>query len=93
MRAGNRPERQDQGAQSERGDQGVLEQLEADVIRGESARCDARADHDGDQQGRSDELGQGAAGEAQHRAERLRVGSLGTVSKVARAANASGTTR
>ena len=56
--AGHRPEREDQRHQSGTGGQRVLQQLEADVVRRQALGRDARADDDGDQAGRAEELRQ-----------------------------------
>ena len=61
--AGHRPEREDQRDQSGAGGQRVLQQLEADVVRRQALGGDARADDDGDQPGRAEELGQRLPGE------------------------------
>ena len=56
VRAGHRPEGEDQGHQSGTGGDRVLEQLEPDVAGGEALRGDAGAHDDRDEQRGADEL-------------------------------------
>ena len=56
VRAGDRPEQQDQHRQAQERRGGVLEQLQADVAGREALSCDAGADDDGDEQGGADQL-------------------------------------
>ena len=63
MRAGYRPEQQDQDGQTEHGGGGVLQQLQADVVRRELLGRDAGADDDRDQQGGAGELGEQPSGQ------------------------------
>ena len=62
-RGRHRLERQDQRDQRGAGDQAVLEQLEADVVRAEPLRRDARADDRHHEERGADQLGDGPARE------------------------------
>jgi len=58
VRAGHRSEDQDQDAQGERGRDRVLQQLHADVARGQPGGHDPGADDGGDEQCGAEELGE-----------------------------------
>ena len=62
VRAGDRPEQQDQNGQAQHGGGGVLQELQSDVVRGELLRGDAGADDDRDEQCGAGELGQQSSG-------------------------------
>ncbi len=61
MRPGNRPEHQDQRHQAAAGGDRVRQQGNGDIPSGEALAHDAGADHYGQQQGRTGELGPDAA--------------------------------
>ena len=61
--AGDRAEHEDDREQAGCRGGGVLEQLQANVVRGERLRRDARADHERGKEGRAEQLGEQPAGE------------------------------
>ena len=63
VRAGDRPEQQDQHGQAEHRGGGVLQELQSDVVRGELLCGNAGADDHGDQQGGAGELGEQSSGQ------------------------------
>ena len=63
VRAGDRPEQQDQHGQAEHRGGGVLQQLQSDVVRGELLCGNAGPDDHGDQQGGAGELGEQSSGQ------------------------------
>ena len=60
VRPRHRTEQQDQHRQPEEGRGAVLQQLQPDIVRGQLLGGDSRPDHDRDQQGAAQELGQQA---------------------------------
>ena len=63
VRAGDRPEQQDQHGQAEHRGGGVLQQLQPDIVRGELLCGNTGADDDRDQQGGAGELGEQPSGQ------------------------------
>ena len=63
VRAGDRPEQQDQHGQAEHRGGGVLQELQSDVIRGELLCGNTGPDDHGDQQGGAGELGEQSSGQ------------------------------
>ena len=63
VRAGDRPEQQDQHRQAEHRGGGVLQELQSDVIRGELLCGNPGPDDHGDQQGGASELGEQSSGQ------------------------------
>ena len=62
-RRGDRLERDDQRDQGGAGGEAVLQQLQAGVAGGEAGRGDPGPDHGRDQERRTEQLGEGAAGQ------------------------------
>jgi hypothetical protein len=58
MRAGNRPEHDDQGEQGAARGDGIGEQRQPDIPNRQALGHDPRADHGGEQQRRTDRLGE-----------------------------------
>jgi len=67
-RGGDRPKREDQRDERGAGDDGVLQQLQPTVVRGQGLRGDAAADDGGGQQGAADQLGERLTGQARRQA-------------------------
>ena len=83
VRARYRPEGEDQRDERGAGRDRVLEELEADVVRGESLRGDAGADDDGNEQRGTDCLGRRAAREVDvHDRPRELAAALGRLGRV-----------
>jgi hypothetical protein len=57
MGAGDRPEGEDEPAQREGGGDGILEQLQSDIVGRQGGGHDAGADDGGDEQRGAEELG------------------------------------